>query len=521
MKLLIEDKSKVHSNYAVCQRHFISECTNPRSPRLNVYSLPSMHLPGFSEQPTVKNSFAYPAYVLQGGNGSTVCLPSDDNCIEEPSLRSQVVEDTVHENHSEGVITFCVTDARQQLGDPNTRVFSHIQYINSLPWKVMLQRRVSYLGVFLCLHGSEYEPSSKVYAEFGFRLVDQTDASNFVVEVGHHKFSRGGTGHGFPNFADVDKLLNPEGNFLRNNTIVIECHVACSSLLKVTDISASADDAIQTFVQKNDLSLDYLADRAKYVLENGVGSDCKFIVDGYTKKVSKAILARASPVFERMFFVDGKGHDFYLVKDISGSVFDLVLQHIYGVSWVFESKVQATELYYAALKYELKDLQVICIQYIWPTTLDDVWVSLDCAVRYKLEDLQEAALVILRKNAVKAFESLPFLSISLDCLTLILKQTHLKVTSEMDVFSAALRWASAACKTKNVAVTGKNLRSTLGEAIRHIRFLSMTNKEFAGSPCESGVLTEQEKADVFQRLTAEKYEPLLLELSGIKSLRHK
>jgi len=53
------------------------------------------------------------------------------------------------------------------------------------------------------------------------------------------------------------------------------------------------------------------------------------------------------------------------------------------------------------------------------------------------------------------------------------------------------------CKRRELAPDGANQRSVLGKALSLIRFPLMTAQEFANGPAKSGLLTEQEKIDLF------------------------
>nr|CAD7202661.1 unnamed protein product [Timema douglasi] len=59
-KLFELTKESVNRNYVICNKHFIDDCKNPSSRRLQIYSLPSINLPGFNEEGNRSNSFAYP-----------------------------------------------------------------------------------------------------------------------------------------------------------------------------------------------------------------------------------------------------------------------------------------------------------------------------------------------------------------------------------------------------------------------------------------------------------------------------
>nr|CAD7462963.1 unnamed protein product [Timema tahoe] len=71
--------------------------------------------------------------------------------------------------------------------------------------------------------------------------------------------------------------------------------------------------------------------------------------------------------------------------------------------------------------------------------------------------------------------------------------------NELELFDAAVKWAKAQCNKNELLENGDNLRAVLGDVIRHIRFLTMTPSEVTGSPCESDVLTCEDKLILLRR----------------------
>lgn len=59
----------------------------------------------------------------------------------------------------------------------------------------------------------------------------------------------------------------------------------------------------------------------------------------------------------------------------------------------------------------------------------------------------------------------------------------------------------------------------LSNAIIHIRFLSMTSREFASSPARSGILSESECFAVFMKLNSRENWPLPFSLSAERKSR--
>ena len=70
------------------------------------------------------------------------------------------------------------------------------------------------------------------------------------------------------------------------------------------------------------------------------------------------------------------------------------------------------------------------------------------------------------------------------------------------MFQAALQWAAAECKRRNLEVESSNCRAVLGDALFLIRLPTMALEDFANDAAQSGILTLQETTDVFLYFTA-------------------
>jgi hypothetical protein len=86
-----------------------------------------------------------------------------------------------------------------------------------------------------------------------------------------------------------------------------------------------------------------------------------------------------------------------------------------------------------------------------------------------------------------------FLRADRTTLVTILEQDQLRVSSELDLFSACLRWAK-----NHIQGTGSDLgiAETLGPALSLIRFRTMTAKEFATLVVPGKFLSKSEIADI-------------------------
>ena len=77
------------------------------------------------------------------------------------------------------------------------------------------------------------------------------------------------------------------------------------------------------------------------------------------------------------------------------------------------------------------------------------------------------------------------------------------------IFQAAVQWAAAECKRRQLQVDSTNCRYVLGDALFLIRLPTMALEDFANDAAQSGILTLQETADVFLYFTARNKPSLL------------
>ncbi|KAJ8890468.1 hypothetical protein PR048_009977 [Dryococelus australis] len=217
------------------------------------------------------------------------------------------------------------------------------------------------------------------------------------------------------------------------------------------------------------------------------------------KKACKAILARVSPVFEKMFFGSAASQDRVKITNVEEDIFDGLLMHAYGGKWDFRSKDRAVALYLAASAYEMKDLQNVCMEYLWPRILSDVWIFLYMPNMPEFEHMTAAAVKVFARCASEGFISEQFILITHEALVTIVSQVALNVRSELDVFDGVVRWSKAQCAKQELEVTRENLRSVAGAAINMVRFLAMTHGEFESSPMLSDILSAEEKVLLLTR----------------------
>ncbi|XP_063225802.1 BTB/POZ domain-containing protein 2-like isoform X2 [Bacillus rossius redtenbacheri] len=406
---------------------------------------------------------------------------------------------------SEGTIIFRILNFSKELACDNSTIYSHVEYINNIPWKICVKCTPGRkLGVFLYLEDSELSSNVEVYTEYKFSLVNQVNGLKTISKPPRFDIVKVGKAYGDSSFVSMDEIMHSYNNFIVDDQIILEAYVTCGSLIS----NRIKNDFFKNISQREKELSQYMSIRVNYIIRNGVGSDCEliFIKNGeeIAKKASKSILARVSPVFEKMFFGSPQISNRFNITNVEEDIFDVLLLHAYGGKWDFKSMDRAVALYLAACAYEMEDLQHVCMEYAWPRVLSDVWMFLDMSGVPELENMKNAAVRVFARCASEGFISEQFTNISYESLVSVVSQVHMNVRSELDIFDGVMRWSTAQCTKRELEITQENLRSVAGESINMVRFLSMTQGEFESSPMLSSILSAEEKVLILTRIIYKK-----------------
>jgi hypothetical protein len=107
---------------------------------------------------------------------------------------------------------------------------------------------------------------------------------------------------------------------------------------------------------------------------------------------------------------------------------------------------------------------------------------------------------ILKEDTKSVLNSNGFLHAEHSTLVMILEQDHLRISSEVELFSACLRWAENHIQENRSAL---GIVETLKPVLPLIRFRTMTAKEFATAVVPCNILTKIEIADIFYSIITE------------------
>ena len=214
-------------------------------------------------------------------------------------------------------------------------------------------------------------------------------------------------------------------------------------------------------------------ERSCHMFNNPLMSDITFSCGDSDRKyfyAHKYVLATSSPVFYAMFYGD--------------------LAEKNQVIHLPDANEEGLE---AFLRFLYQDEN--------PKTLDLAIKVIYLAKKYMVSSLAEKCWELIDIEVSTVVTSEAFLDISQDTLEDILKRDTLNIPGdgEMALFQAVLKWCDYQCSVKGLEPNGENRRAALGDAVHQIRFLSMSQEEFANNVSKSGLLTDCELVALFQK----------------------
>ena len=248
-------------------------------------------------------------------------------------------------------------------------------------------------------------------------------------------------------------------------------------------------------------------ERNKSMFNQHVMSDVNFVVplrkDGEVKEhihAHKYVLAISSPVFYAMFYgnLAEKSSEIHL-PDADSSSFLAFLKYLYcdECKLTVES---AIDVLYLAKKYMLPYLEKLCSNFLQESiTAANAFTLLGQSLKISEDDLQKKCWYFIESHCQEALTSTAFLNISQDILISMLEFEGLNV-KEINLFQALVKWSTHQLKERDLEPTTENRRDVLGNAVYYIRYLTMSQKEFAEVVSKCDLLTKDEVIAIFQML---------------------
>ncbi|KAL3074116.1 hypothetical protein niasHT_033324 [Heterodera trifolii] len=263
---------------------------------------------------------------------------------------------------------------------------------------------------------------------------------------------------------------------------------------------------------------DNLADHMKHLLVGTAqfAAQVHFLVghgDGKELLLAhKNALVSASEVFEAMFRFDrnnGKAENGSAdrpveVPDVGAAAFKVMLSFIHTEELSGLDGDNATEVLYAAVKYNISGLIGHCL-----AALPNAFLALAHARLFGLEEFVNKYIRYIYKNGGPLFGTEEFLQIDQNLLSEIFDRDQLMISDEFEIWKA--------CRQNAIECSAENRRSALGPALFKIRFPLIPTDTFEKQIVPSGVLFNDECVAISQFHSH--YRPNLRGVPGLKPLK--
>ncbi|XP_052097602.1 BTB/POZ domain-containing protein 6-like [Mytilus californianus] len=242
-----------------------------------------------------------------------------------------------------------------------------------------------------------------------------------------------------------------------------------------------------------------LPDCMMYMLQNEIMCDVTLRVgDNRTPiKAHKYMLSSRSAVFHTMFegSLPEKGE--ITIPDVDEDTFRHILKYFYSdVITITNNNVK--EMLYAADKYMLAAVKRECETVLKQTAKSEhATKALQTAYQYHLSELQTESLDYIEMNTKSCLLSEHAVSLSKDCLELILKSDYLNCT-ETDICQFIFKWGKHQCDLAKLEPSGGNMREALGNILYLIRFPNVGMEFFSKEVTSSCLLTDDEMLCIYK-----------------------
>ncbi|XP_022188756.2 BTB/POZ domain-containing protein 6-like isoform X1 [Nilaparvata lugens] len=232
--------------------------------------------------------------------------------------------------------------------------------------------------------------------------------------------------------------------------------------------------------------------------DSDINSDCEFLVgnEKIVFKGHKLIFSTASPVFYAIFYGNLKEDSVVVLSDLAPEGFKKMKQYIYTGEVEFQTYIQIIWTLFIGKKYSIPTLVTKCMEFLRDGT-DTYCLE---ALRFyeylndrSVTDCNQLFQKIVEEKTFNILSDDSFLSAKRKTVGWILSLESLALTSELELFNFFEKWALALfAKAKRMNISCDRMGKVYNHLKQHIRFLTMTPKEFAEA-AKSPLLTEGEK----------------------------
>lgn len=253
----------------------------------------------------------------------------------------------------------------------------------------------------------------------------------------------------------------------------------------------------------------------------------------------------ASPVFEAMFYGSfNQKDDPILISDVQADAFKALLEYMYTDKININTVDKAFDLCYAAKKYMLPYVVDNCTKFLWSDLCaKNACRAYEFARLFEEPTLQEKCLQIICTKTMDVIGDPSFEEVELSTITTILDQDALNVDNELNLFFAINRFAEKhGLRHDNTDTADPNLNEesdpldenepinleagpsnrpdpppqvvaqpqqvqrvheipTIRDAIKKIRFLTLTPQQFAEGPARTNLLSQSEAFAILMNIS--------------------
>ncbi|KAL0868238.1 hypothetical protein ABMA27_007771 [Loxostege sticticalis] len=215
----------------------------------------------------------------------------------------------------------------------------------------------------------------------------------------------------------------------------------------------------------------------------------------------KAIVSVASPVLRDKLKAARGDQPKVTLADIDPEVFQMMLKYIYIDSVDFDSNT-VYELATAAKAYQMPHLLKACFDHIDANlTTKNVLQAYSLAFNYsESAELKKKCEEFIETNTKTVLSDSSFEEACLDVVVSVFSLEHLDVDSELDLLTAADRYAQHVSKCEDADGGTLGVRGILEK----IRFLSLTPEEFAKGRATTTVLSASDACAILANIVYDK-----------------
>ena len=248
-----------------------------------------------------------------------------------------------------------------------------------------------------------------------------------------------------------------------------------------------------------------VSDRNRHMLNNSEMSDVSFTCQGSHKifYAHKYVLGTSSAVFKAMFYGDlAENNSVLHLSDTDEKSLDEFLRFLYTDECNLTTD-NVVSVIYLSKKYIVPALTEKCVAVLESNMkYENVTSILEQAMHFNEQKLETKCWEFIELNTKRTVASEDFNNISQKTLANLLKRDQLNIP-EVDLFRAVIKWIdyqdSEFEKDANQKVTRRSRRSAIGDSIYDVRFLAMTEREFAQNVATSGLLTAEEMIPIYNK----------------------